>query len=440
MISIYINDKLADYFGDLTIKKDNPLFAKPDVEPTEHTYTLTLPTTATNADIFSLIQYSLTTPQALSARIEVDGIPVLNGSCIVQSWSNSGYSVYFSGKSADTNVKRLLADTATLQDIISIADTTQTDAGVYLFEGGEDAVVQGYASCVFYRDGELRTSVVLSNLAFDNNYLIRKIASYYGVTIGTLPHVYVMQLGKPTTEIRNIGGQMASWTIINKSIPTITAKEFLCNIAFTFGKRMEIDYRNNAIKFTDLSVASGIDMKGDIESVEYGSQLQGFIDFKEIKPYEYQNTEGEKNNVKYSQDFKFHFGEIPQEDDKEKSFYTNRFSLPKFLASADFNDSVALPSHYEDDDERLNDIALVNFVDEGSLSYLTTFNPEGQNYSIYDKVNEKGVTIKISQRMSPVEFMSARYFKMNYINGMPFFIKSINYKSNGESEIEGYLI
>lgn len=440
MIEIYINNQKADFFGSLTIKKDNPLFAKPDVEPTEHTYTLTLPTTATNAKIFSLIQYTLATPQKLPARIEIDGVVVLEGSCNVQSWSDSGYSVYFSGKSADTNVKRLLADTATLQDIIYIDDTTKTNAGVYLFDSGDDAVVQGYASCIFYRDGEIKTSVVASNLAFDNNYLIRKIASYYGVTIGTLPHVYVMQLGKPTTEIRNIGGQTAYWTIINKSIPRITPKEYLCNIAFTFGKRMEIDHRNNTIKFTDLSVASGIDMKGDVSNLQYGSPLQGFIDFKEIKPYEYQDAEGEKNNVKYSQEFKFRFGEVEGEDDKEKSFYTNIFSLPKFLANSDFSDSIALPSHYEDDDERLNDIALVNFVDEGSLSYLTTFNPEGQNYAIYDKVNDKGVKIKISQRMSPVEFMSARYFKMNYINGMPFFIKSINYKSNGESEIEGYLI
>lgn len=439
MIEIYINNQKADFFGSLTIKKDNPLFAKPNIEPVEHTYTLTLPATATNVQIFSFVQFTMAQPVELLARIEIDGIVVLEGSCIVQSWSNSGYSVYFSGKSADTNVKRLLADTATLQDIISIADTTQTNAGVYLFDGGDDAVVQGYASCVFYRDGELRTSVVLSNLAFDNNYLIRKIASYYGVTIGTLPHVYVMQLGNPTTEIRNIGGQTSYWTIINKSIPRITPKEYLCNIAFAFGKRVEIDYFNNRIKFVDLLASSGDNIIADITNISYGSQLVGLIDYTEIKPYEYQDVEGEKQNVTYSKEFGFFFGE-QNDEEKKQSFFTNRFSLPKPLANSDFADTIALPSHYEEDDERLENIALVDFVNDGIYSYLKEFTPITEGYEVYNLVNAKGVTIKISHRLNPLKFVATKYYKQNFINGMPFFIKSINFKPDGESEIEGYLV
>lgn len=439
MIEIYINGQKADYFGSITIKKDNPLFAKPDIEPTEHTYTLTLPTTATNARIFSLVQFTMAQPATLQARIEIDGIPVLNGSCVVQSWNESGYSVYFNGKDPNVAVKRLLADTATLQDVITIADTTKNDAGVYLTENGRACIVKGYASCVFYRDGELRTSVVLSNLAFDNNYLIRKIASYYGVTIDTLPHVYVMQLGKSTTEIRNIGGQTAYWTIINKSIPRITPKEYLCNIAFAFGKRVEIDYYNNRIKFVDLIAGSGNNIIADITNISYGSQLVGLIDYTEIKPYEYQDIEGEKQIATYSKEFGFFFGE-QNEEEKKQSFFTNRFSLPKPLANSDFADTIALPSHYEEDDERLENIALVDFVNDGIYSYLTPFTPVAEGYEIYNKVNAKGVTIKISHRLNPLDFVATKYYKQNFINGMPFFIKTINFKPDGESEIEGYLI
>lgn len=438
MIEIYINGQKADYFGSITIKKDNPLFAKPDIEPTEHTYTLTLPTTATNVQIFSLVQFTMAQPVELLARIEIDGVVVLEGSCIVQSWSNSGYSVYFSGKSADTNVKRLLADTATLQDVITIADTTKNDAGVYLTENGRACIVKGYASCYSYRDEQLRVLGVEGNLAFENNYLIRKIALAYGVEIDTLPSVYVMQLGVADSYVKTINGQSSYWTRIQSSIPRITPKEYLCNIAFAFGKRLEVDYLNNRIKFVDLLAVSGEQIEGNINDIKYGSQLVGLIDYTEIKPYEYQDAEGEKNNATYSQEFGFYFGG-QSEGEKKQSFYTNRFSLPKSLDNSDFFGTIAIPSHYEDDDERLENIALVGFVNEGATSYLTPFTPVAEGYEIYNKVNEKGVTIKISQRMSPIEFMSAQYFKMNYINGMPFFIKSISYKSGGESEVEGYL-
>ena len=71
--------------------------------------------TATNAKIFSLIQHTLATPKKLSAHIEIDGVQVLDGSCNVQSWSESGYSVYFSGIAPyeDVNIspiKKMLGD------------------------------------------------------------------------------------------------------------------------------------------------------------------------------------------------------------------------------------------------------------------------------------------------------------------------------------------
>ena len=438
MIEIYINGQKADYFGSLTIKKDNPLFAKPDVEPTEHTYTLTLPTTATNARIFSLVQFTMAQPSTLPARIEIDGIQVLNGSCVVQSWNEGGYSVYFNGKDPNVAVKRLLADTATLQDVITIADTTKNDAGVYLTENGTACVVKGYASCYSYRDEQLRVLGVEGNLAFENNYLIRKIASAYGVEIDTLPSVYIMQLGVADSYVKTINGQTSYWTRIQSSIPRITPKEYLCNIAFAFGKRLEVDYRLNKIKFVDLLAVSGRQMSGEIINISYGSQLVGLIDYREIKPYEYQDAEGEKNNATYSQEFGFYFGE-QSEGEKKQSFYTNRFSLPKSLDNSDFFGTIAIPSHYEDDDERLENIALVGFVNEGATSYLTPFTPVAEGYEIYNKVNEKGVTIKISQRITPVDFATAQYYKQNYINGMPFFIKTINFKPDGESEVEGYL-
>lgn len=439
MIEIFINGKKAEYFGSLTIKKDNPLFAKPNIEPVEHTYTLTLPTTATNVQIFSLVQFTMAQPVELLARIEIDGVVVLEGSCIVQSWSNSGYSVYFSGKSADTKVKKLLADTATLQDIITIADTTKNDAGVYLTENSRASIVKGYTSSYAYRDEQLRVLGVESNLAFDNNYLIRQIASFYGVEIDTLPSVYVMQLGKADSYVKTINNQVSYWTRIQSSIPRITPKEYLCNIAFAFGKRVEIDYFNNRIKFVDLLAVSGDNIIADITNISYGSQLVGLIDYTEIKPYEYQDIEGEKQIATYSKEFGFFFGE-QNDEEKKQSFFTNRFSLPKPLANSDFANTIALPSHYEEDDERLENIALVDFVNDGSYSYLKEFTPIAEGYEVYNLVNAKGVTIKISHRLNPLDFVATKYYKQNFINRMPFFIKSINFKPDGESEIEGYLV
>jgi hypothetical protein len=439
MIEIYINGQKADYFGSITIKKDNPLFAKPNIEPTEHTYTLTLPTTATNARIFSLVQHTFATPATLQARIEIDSIPVLNGSCVVQSWNESGYSVYFNGKDPNVNVKRLLADTATLQDVITIADTTKNDAGVYLTENGRACIVKGYASGYAYKDEQLRVLGIESNLAFDNNYLIRQIASAYGVEIDTLPSVYVMQLGKADSYVKTINNQISYWTRIQSSIPRITPKEYLCNIAFAFGKRLEVDYRLNKIKFVDLLAVSGDNIIADITNISYGSQLVGLIDYTEIKPYEYQDIEGEKQIATYSKEFGFFFGE-QNDEEKKQSFFTNRFSLPKPLANSDFADTIVLPSHYEEDDERLENIALVDFVNDGIYSYLKEFTPITEGYEVYNLVNAKGVTIKISHRLNPLKFVATKYYKQNFINGMPFFIKSINFKPDGESEIEGYLV
>ena len=119
MINIYINNERADFFGSLSIKKDNALFTAPNVEPSAHTYTLTFPMTDANVNIFGLAQYTLNKPTEYPARIEVDGVNVFNGSCIITSIKKDSYSVYFTEViHGGQGVKAMLTEERTLNEVI----------------------------------------------------------------------------------------------------------------------------------------------------------------------------------------------------------------------------------------------------------------------------------------------------------------------------------
>ena len=269
MIEIYINNQRADYFGDLTIKKDNPLFSKFDVEPTEHTYTLTLPTTATNAKIFSLIQYTLATPQKLPARIEIDGVVVLEGSCNVQSWNDSGYNVYFSGiasyeDSKNNPIKRMLADTTTLPIILNnilgydnfVKEKNYEGGAVFFQYKGIDAIARADNADFAYK--AINSDVIIdpvfwdkTNFIFSAYFLVDIISDYYGITAiipQKLQDVWLYVFGSP--EFLDSEDPISPNTYrLSSSAPMWSAKELIFNVATAISNKVHFEFDDNIISF-----------------------------------------------------------------------------------------------------------------------------------------------------------------------------------------------
>jgi hypothetical protein len=441
MIAIYINNHLADYFGDITIKKDNPLFSKPDVEPSAHTYTLTLPVTATNAKIFSLAQFTMTSPATLSARIDIDGVQVFEGACKLTKASEQGYSVYFTEVNDDKGVKKMLTEKRTLREILSLPPMRDIEGGVGIYQrnNGKPSIVSGIASSYEYRDNAITYLLRTSNLCFSINYLCSLIAEHYGITIADLSDEFLMQLGEKDEYNEIFNGMPILYVRLQSSIPTLTPKELLQNVAFAYGKRMEIDVANNKISFISLNEPRQAKRELTAESVDVAFDIKpinGLIDYTTIKPYTYTISEDEEGEMPYSQAYQIGIGEV-SEGGQETKFYTNKLSITRHKEGD--ADSVLLPRRYSEDDERKNNIVIVGFVGNGEYSYLTPFNPSIAKFGIFELANAKACTMACSLPLSPIDYIALDVYSPIIVNGARCYIKSINYKSNGESDIEGYL-
>lgn len=432
MINIYINNQLADYFGDLTIKKDNPLFSNFDVEPTEHTYTLTLPTTATNAKIFSLIQYTLATPQKLPARIEVDGVQVLEGSCNVQSWNDSGYNVYFSGvipyeDIADNSIKKMLADNEFIKNRLSF--------GSVMSENGDNAgiVKEGMiiGRAYAYIGGE-NTELITTNVAFSLSLLMQSIANYYGITIQPLDEFtnhYVVCAGRPFVRNENFEGRPVFFVDVDESLPRIRAKVLIESVASAFGYKVKIDYLNNAISFYSLDDFSklAVAVSHSKYNVEFNQDIPvvGKFNFAQYDAFEISTDEGKKeypyttlNNIEIS---------------KGTAKYSNKLSIMQMS-----DKGIILPRDREEDaDKEL--IALCTIA--STTTYLLTINSYTLPYfELYKKVGGQKTIIKLSAHINPLQFKNLDMWSPIYIDNVGnVFVKSLSFKSNGESDIEAYL-
>lgn len=432
MISIYINNQRADYFGDLTIKKDNPLFANFDIEPTEHTYTLTLPTTATNAKIFELIQHTLSTPNKLSARIEIDGVQVLDGSCNVQSWSSGGYSVYFSGIAPyeDANIspiKKMLGDQQLISDMLkfgSVMSENGDTAGI-LKEGM--MIGRAYA----YIGGE-NTELITTNVAFSLSLLIQSIANYYGINIQQLDEFanhYVVCAGRPSVRNENFEGRPVFFVDVDKSIPRISAKSFVESVASAFGYKIKVDYINSAISFYSIDnfSTSAVEVSHSNYSVDFSKDIPivGTFNFHQQDPFEVSTDNGKKeypyttlNDVEIS---------------KGTAKYSNKLSIMQMNGKG-----IIMPRDREEDaDKEL--IALCTIA--STTTYLLAINSYSlPNFDLFKKIGDRKTTIKLSASINPLQFKNLDLWHPIYIDNIgSVFIKSISFKSSGESDIEGYL-
>ena len=365
MIAIYINGERADFFGSLSIKKDNPLFSAPDVEPSAHTYTLTIPTTATNEKIFGFARYTLAKPTDLHARIEIDGIEVFNGSCRITSISADAYSVYFTEViKGGEGVKSLLTEERTLNEVLEIAEDLdlQGGNGVFLQSGGVAQIVEAYATSVYFRESLNKLQYLLTdaNLAFEINYIIDKMANTYGVSIEHLPSVYLSQLGKRDTYLKTFQGTTTQWLRPQTSLPWLTPKELLQNVAFALGRKMRVDYATNTITFPSLNELQAVKKyyNEPFTNIAY-EVMGGEITFAEIEPYKYTANKGADNEVEkfvdYSAKFTYRLG------NKEGKFYQNKLAIP---VASDPNEPtyITLPNVYEDNDKRLDSIILCNYA------------------------------------------------------------------------------
>lgn len=453
MIAIYINNKLADYFGDLTIKKDNPLFANFDKEPTEHTYTLTLPVTATNAKIFALIQHTLATPKKLPARIEVDGVQVLDGSCNVQSWSESGYSVYFSGIAPyeDANIspiKKMLGDTRLLGDVIEIADQRELtgslgDVGAYLNYTYLGKTLPAVVSADTYgwrarTSNEVGAIFNRSNVTFAIGYILQRIAGVYGIRIDEVAlfaDLMVMQYGTKHTYDEVFEGGVIEKVVLRESLPKLTPKQFIENVAILMGGKMKVDYHNNRISFTllDATATPTTQLSADINTINYQDALAiNSVKFADIKPFEYKYKNENDDEVEiikqYSIENSISFGE----GDKQSKSYTLPFSLPNINANI-----VVTPLVYEEDDERLANIIICRYADYSLTSADIDLSDD---FGLWNKVTDRHTSIKFSARITPIQLTTLDLWKPVFVDNIGnVYIKSISYKSGGESDVEGYL-
>lgn len=431
MIAIYINNQRADYFGSLTIKKDNPLFADFEIIPTAHTYTLTLPTTSTNAKIFSLVQHTLATPQKLPARIEIDGIQVFDGTCYVQSWNDSGYSVYFAEKETlGFNVIHLLGGTLTLYDIIddlpngSVVDWA---IGVWHEFEGNNAVVSGFVSTT---TSEGSITLETSNVAFSLYFLARRMAQYYNVKLIDLPDkcktTYIVNGAKPTIKVISLGGALSSKQIfIREALPKkITARNLFDAICAVCGCKMDIDFATNSIKFVDIS--SDINVQHIAISMGVNINFNAGVKFANIQF---------KHVVKKTDDVTKSLSQ-PVAINLGGQKYEVPFAVP-FIT----NGKIELPLN----EVNVEDYFLCSFEgsqnsDTGDMYRLTDAEIEFNNLFAWWKVaHSRNIIVKCKMNINPIMFNKVNFLKKVNIPTLGnFYIKSINYNPDADSEIECY--
>ncbi len=432
MIDIFINNQKADFFGSLTIKKDNPLFSNFDAEPTEHTYTLTLPTTATNAKIFSLVQHTLATPQKLPARIEIDGVQVLEGSCNVQSWSDSGYSVYFSGIAPyeDVNIspiKKMLGDTRMISDILSFGsirvDSGDTAGSI------DNGLILGLVYA--YTEGE-NVELITSNVAFSIPLLIQRIANYYGINIqqlDSLADYYIVCAGKPSVRIENFQGIPLYYIDIDKSVPKIKAKELIESVVSAFGYKIKIDYINKYISFYSLDdfKTSSVAISHSKCSINFNDDIPivGKFNFAQYNDFEISTDDGKKkypyttlNNIEIS---------------NGTAKYDNRLSVMQMR-----NNVIIMPRDKEgEEDKELIALCRIASSDIYTLTMNSYAIPE---FKLYKNIASRKMKLKLTSQLNPIQFTTLNMWRPIYLDNIgSVFINSINFKSDGESEIEAYL-
>ena len=430
MIAIYINGERADFFGSLTIKKDNPLLAKFDVEPTEHTYTLTLPATATNVQLFSFAQYTFANPQA-SARIEVDGVVMLEGSCNVQSWSESGYSVYFSGVTPQDNttpIKEMLGDKQFISDLLSFGSPQIEHQG---FVGEiEHGIIIGIANGY---DSVGGTKLIQTNVAFSAERLLSAIADHYGISIEMLAEFteyYIVCAGLPSVRIENFGGRPIYYLDADKSLPRITAKVLLESIASAFGYKLKIDHVNNTISFFALTEINlrATQLSHTKYQVSFNADVAivGTMSFTQAKALEVDTDDG-KQTFPYT-DYE------SVEISKGTAKYENRLSLMHSESGG-----IIMPQVRE---EKAEDevVALCSVTDDGNY-FLTIENYSLPTFTLYEGIADKATAIKFSANLNSLQFTALDMWRAVYLENIgEVFVKSINYKSDSDSDIEGYLI
>lgn len=459
MISIFIDGKQADYFGSLTIKKDNPLFAELEKEPAEHTYTLTLPTTSINAKIFSVVQHTLAKPAILPARIEVDGVVVLDGSCNVQSWNDSGYSVYFSGvvpyeDVANNPIKKLLSDKRPLTEVFdSYSEWVGLDVnsfGVIEYKtNGELAIVKSHVQVRFPNSSIIQSSLS-GRIGFNIDYLVGEIAKYYGVTIDRPPFADDFIVANATPQANYSSKYLSSL------LPQYSALELLKNLAIIDNKKINVDYKLQKITFMDMSqVLNFPPSENRLNVSAYSLDWQKNETFekriitKQVSPIRYEYVYGNNNEKRVT-----YFDLV---EDKEVEINPN--------GNKDYELMLAIPAQYrttivfaEDDrydndgkpadleDNQWNYFVIASWNDlldlDGEIGWWIppasfTFN---NYYKLRELIAERHTTIKMNVRLSSVEFATINYWKPIYIDNVgKVWLKTINFKPDGESDIEGYL-
>jgi hypothetical protein len=278
-----------------------------------------------------------------------------------------------------------------------------------------------------------------SNATFAIGYILQRIASVYGIRIDEVAlfaDLMVMQYGTKTTYDEVFEGSVIEKVVLRDSLPKLTPKQFVENVAILMGGKMKVDYHNNRISFTllDATTTPTTQLSADINTINYQDALAiNSVKFADIKPFEhkYKNENDDEVEIvkQYSIENSISFGE----GDNQSKAYTLPFSLPNANANI-----VVTPLVYEEDDERLENIILCRY---SSLSLTPANIDMSDDFVLWKKVTDRHTSIKFSSRITPIQLTTLDLWKPVFVDNIGnIYIKSISYKSGGESDVEGYLI
>jgi hypothetical protein len=244
-----------------------------------------------------------------------------------------------------------------------------------------------------------------------------------------------MQYGTKHTYDEVFEAGVIEKVVLRESLPKLTPKQFIENVAILMGGKMKVDYYNNRISFTLLNTTATptTQLSADINTINYQDALAiNSVKFADIKPFEYKYKNENDDEVEvikqYSIENSISFGE----GDKQGKAYTLPFSLPNINANI-----VVTPLVYEEDDERLANIILCRYADYSLTSADIDLSDD---FGLWKKVTNRHTSIKFSARITPIQLATLDLWKPVFVDNIGnIYIKSISYKSGGESDVEGYL-
>jgi hypothetical protein len=380
--------------------------------------------------------------------------------------------VYFSGIAPyeDVNIspiKKMLGDVTTLptilQNTIDGYDNFANNNGfnkVYLTDTDlngaiYDAVAKGDNLVLKRESFDMPADDAFAvNFVMSSYFLIKKVAQYYGIKIKSMPNnlksVWLYVFDKPEWLDSEDMVSPNSFRISSSS-PMWTAKELLLNMACAISGKIEFDYKSNSMSFFDIAdfpTTATKELNIDSYSLDFVPEksINGVVKFAQFEQEkEVTDEEGNKltqivpfSDISVAYDINAE-SEGEGEDKKQSVYYENIAGI-----ATSQEGKIVTPYPYKTNEYYINlkgkvilcEFTSNNIYPPSVIDNIFKYHP----FELYEAINTRP-SIKCKLYLSPLQFINIDYWKPMYIDTIGnIYIKSISFKSNGESEIEGYLI